>query len=379
MGSFYATCSITDVSLTSNDKTYMQLILPTWVSNPHSIDGADIGCGEKGLRVSNQGAMAEFVPFGFPIEGEYYDYGDIHNIVRDKNVEMLEEFFGISIEDIFACATDDRWYRYSYLPEQKKEKEEYVGQRANWTIADNKMKHVGILTQLTVTYFKKEHYDFLSSELMGDDTYWMNRKNEELKNIGNDLKKLGVINAEIVKKGPNKKFNLGDVTAKMIKTYREIFDVDNEQSDEDIKYFVWQLKNLKNDRYKLARNNLDYAFPVPTIATTNMYNELPLNEEFAEDVKKQYIFLINMHSLYKVLRPSYYGAQENNFGLYAKFHKFSTELVGKQLIEEQQNNLGWQLEEAVEELEGFTPDQLANIHSGITTYLKDNYNIDLND
>ena len=78
MGSFYATCSISKMTL-SNQKTSIQLLVPRKVYN-----GDD-----KGLYVSNDGACGKYIPFGFPIHGNYYDYGRIENVIRDKNVEML--------------------------------------------------------------------------------------------------------------------------------------------------------------------------------------------------------------------------------------------------------------------------------------------------
>ncbi len=58
--------------------------------------------GNAGLICTNDGAQAYFSPFGFPISGEYYDYGYIDNIIRDDNVIMLEEYFGIPIKDIIS-------------------------------------------------------------------------------------------------------------------------------------------------------------------------------------------------------------------------------------------------------------------------------------
>lgn len=74
MGSFNSTCSITDMSLVYGSPIYIQLILPTWRKDSYGIDGAHHGCGEKGLRVSDDGAF-KTLPIGtkdFPeIEKQY--------------------------------------------------------------------------------------------------------------------------------------------------------------------------------------------------------------------------------------------------------------------------------------------------------------------
>ena len=43
-----------------------------------------------------------FIPIALPIFGEYNDYGYLENVVRDKNVEVIEKFFDKSIESILS-------------------------------------------------------------------------------------------------------------------------------------------------------------------------------------------------------------------------------------------------------------------------------------
>lgn len=56
--------------------------------------------------ISNRGGSLLFRPCALPIFGEYNDYGSIENVVRDKNVEFLEEKYGMSIEDIVTNIRD---------------------------------------------------------------------------------------------------------------------------------------------------------------------------------------------------------------------------------------------------------------------------------
>ena len=336
MGSFYATDSITDASIIDGDATYMQLILPTWVPNPYSIDGEKNGCGEKGLRVSNDGAMGEFVPFGFPILGRYADYGDIDDIERDRNVEMLEKFFNISIENVIACATDDRWYSLG-----TKDKD--------WAVGENKMDNIDILKKLTVTYFKKEHYDYLSSDFHGDDTWWMDESRKRLVKMKEGLKLLG----EYWASNPDnpKKITKEDITDIALADYRKIFSEDaKDESDDDVRNWLVLMANSR--AIKGPFGDLNHTFPITSMANTDMYKTLPLGVEDFENVAKQYQFIVNMHSLYKAIRPSYYGSQSSNKVLYTKFHKFSTELIGEENIGAIQNDLGYYIEDILDDVEG---------------------------
>jgi len=46
-----------------------------------------------------------------------------------------------------------------------------------------------------------------------------------------------------------------------------------------------------------------------------------------------------MHNLYKVIRPSYYGSQQDNFQAYVDFHKKSVELVGDVVLENKKDTI----------------------------------------
>src|SRR5206468_2215799 len=102
----YSTCSVTQMTL-SRQKTSIQLLAPAYTQ--------DISKDSLGMIVSNDGCQAFFSPFAFPIHGVYDDYGYIDEIIRDKNVEMLEDFFNLSIESIIANIGDDRWYQHGEI------------------------------------------------------------------------------------------------------------------------------------------------------------------------------------------------------------------------------------------------------------------------
>lgn len=364
MGSFYSTCSITDLSITDGDQMYMQLILPSWVTNPHSIDGERIGCGEKGLRVSNEGPLGEFVPFGFPIAGHYADYGDIGGIVKNRNIEMLEEFFGISIEDIISCATDDRWYEHSYKPQKvDKTKEEYEGQHESWTVGDNKMKHINILKKLTVTYFRKEHYDFLSKESIASGGWSEGERSKRLQKM---IKALGELEAK-KPKTKTKEFTKKDITEELRNRFKEIFGEDGSDDESIIQ--------LQNHKDKSWWYDFQYTFYIPSIATTNMFQLLPIGPQDEEQVVKQYTFIMNMSNLYKVLRPSYYGSQEDNYDAYVKFHEMTTNLVNEKKMNLKQDiildEIGYYLKYTLKDIKN--PELVDKILNGIKESLEEGY------
>lgn len=333
MGSFYSTCSISDISIVGGDRMYMQLILPTWVKNPYSIDGEQIGCGEKGLRVSNEGALGEFVPFGFPIDGKYADYGNISDIKPSRNIEMLEEFFGISIKNIIDCATDDRWYKHSYKPSiEENKKEQYKGEYKCWTIGDNKMKNLDVLKQLTVTYFRKEHYDYLTEKWIGTDSYFGGEIKGRLKGMIDILPDLTEARPT---DEPRKVFSLYEITDKLREKYTCVRSP--KSTDDEFNEMIIRMENHRNGSW--WEEKWDHKFYIPSISNYNMFKLLSIGEEDADDIRKQYTFIMNMYSLYKVLRPSYYGSQEDNFQAYVDFHKHSVELVGDIVLENKKDTI----------------------------------------
>lgn len=364
MGSFYSTCSISDLTIIDGDKMYIQLILPSWVKNPYSIDGEKYGCGEKGLRVSNEGSLAEFVPFGFPIEGKYNDCGDITDIIPSRNIEMLEDFFGISIKDIIECASDDRWYKYGYLERDKRK------ERNDWIVGDNKMKNMDILKDLTITYFKKEHYDFLAEKWIGSDSYFEGVVKERTTKYLNILKKL---DQHRPKNEVRKIFTVDDITDKIREKYSIIKD--NGSNDKEFEQMIVNMQNHKSGDW--WKSDWNYELYIPTISNYNMFKLLPIGSEDIDDVRKQYTFIMNMYNLTKVLRPSHYGSQENNFQAYVDFHKMSVEMVGNTVLEMKKDiildEISWILKDS---LKGISNEEVIknNIIEGLSEY---GYNIKL--
>jgi len=89
MGSFNVACSISNISICCGDPV---AFIPLEVAKyPYKI-----GDGNHMFIYSN----CFYAPATMPIFGMYDDYGGVENIIRDKNLEIIEKFFGHAIECI---------------------------------------------------------------------------------------------------------------------------------------------------------------------------------------------------------------------------------------------------------------------------------------
>lgn len=156
MGSFYVNCSISNKTISDGDKMVIQFMVPAkWGQfssdrgmteyndmtislflSTVKLNGLDAALEEynhylserkerndeflapKGLIVSNEGSMRNWVPVGPAIKGHYDDYGriapsdDEENLKRIKVLESI--FYGVPFNSIMEAATDDRWLRYGF-------------------------------------------------------------------------------------------------------------------------------------------------------------------------------------------------------------------------------------------------------------------------
>lgn len=99
MGSFNVACGISNISMGWGTRCGLVILKPNqYEKGPHLV-GRDTN-----LIYSN----CYFNPFSLPIFGTYDDYGGLKNIERTKNVEILEEYFCMKIEDIIDIVTSGR-------------------------------------------------------------------------------------------------------------------------------------------------------------------------------------------------------------------------------------------------------------------------------
>ena len=259
MGSFYLTCSISHMTL-NHQKTSVQLLVPKYNTKQYSSLSFE---EHMNIICSNDGAQAFFSPFGFPIHGRYDDYGHIHDIKRDKNVEQLEEFFGVSIEDIIANIS-------------RVKEGEVKG-----------LKNEEIYLSLGMTYFRTEVLEFVQrgwekTNLANPERYsgeeWLKDFLDKAKAVPNPNLILDII----------KKKEAG---IELTEEERDIY------FDSLSTYSTWEKCYIKCDR----QHNFLKLLPIDFVAQQ-------------DEIVKQWKWLSRLSwGLDRVLLPSVYGGQEDNF------------------------------------------------------------------
>lgn len=210
---------------------------------------------------SNDGAQAFFSPFGFPIRGRYDDYGHLHDIRRDKNVEQLEDFFGIKIEDIIAG----------------------IGRTKEGEIKG--LNNEEIYLSLGMTFFRTEVLEFLERgweniNLTNPDKYsseeYLKSFLDKVRNTPSDA-----LRAELILK-----------RSKGIQLTEDELDIIFSSP-----YTVYERCYIKCS----GESNFLKIMPIDFVAQQ-------------DDIVKQWKWLLRLsYSLDRVLMPSVYGGQETNF------------------------------------------------------------------
>jgi hypothetical protein len=285
MGSFYSSCSISHMTL-NNQKTSVLLLIPGWGTNIHD---------HRGMIVSNEGSQAFYSPFGFPIHGEYYDYGYLENIKEDVNTKMLEEFFNMNISEIIQHIG-----RPDYLPENIKNKELY--------------------NSLSMTYFRTEVLEYLErgwNEINLDSTYEYSqgyRMNKFFNNLFNQ--------------DPNIKRR-----DELLNKSSELTETEKEELREIL---------ILSMKFDLMDSSLNY---IRLGESKNMFNILPIDDKFKEHILRQSTFLTTFgFELRRTLLPSDYGSQDTNFSVIYELNEFVNDL----LFEDMKNENDY---ESIEEYE----------------------------
>lgn len=106
MGCFNQSCNLTHVDINDNDVCMMLPILSNSKEN-------------GGYESLNDGPFRYFKPFCLPIVGKYDHYGRIDDIRKDRNTELLEKYFEISISDFIECISGQRDMYGDYSTIQK--------------------------------------------------------------------------------------------------------------------------------------------------------------------------------------------------------------------------------------------------------------------
>lgn len=297
MGSFYSTCSVSHMTLT-NQKTSILLLVPGYCQDFNE---------QKNMIASNDGCQAFFSPFGFPIHGEYDDYGYISDIKRDKNVEMIEEYFGVDIETILNNIGDDR-----DIPDELKNKEFYL--------------------TLAKTYFRTEVLEYLEQ---GWDKFNLENPNKySTSERVNTLLKL-------IEKKTNKK----PLSSKERDNLYE--KMTNKTLTEDERDIL--LEDLRGGNGGYDFNHKTY---IASLAKENMFSVLPITLEFKDEIMKQYSMIINLGwKLRRILLPSDYGSQDSNWTELYNFNDFVNELLVEDIKKKVEDHKRWGNEASVSEME----------------------------
>ena len=101
MGSFNVSCGASHLTINSGDKI---VLFPLKINKEYTSD-----CNWSSPKnpyynctnfITNEGPFGICRPLTLPIFGEYNDYGCLENIEKNKHTEYLEEYYGITIQNI---------------------------------------------------------------------------------------------------------------------------------------------------------------------------------------------------------------------------------------------------------------------------------------
>ena len=261
MGSFYSTCSVCSMTLV-NEPTSIILLVRT-------LSGDLDEC--KDMIVSNDGCQSIYAPFSFPIHGVYDDYGNIREIKKDMNTDMLENYFGIDIDLIV-----NNLGRTRDIPKN--------------------VKNVDVYASLSKTYIRTEVLEYLES---GWDTSFVTLANKFEYTI-------------------DRLYTAFDKRSDSLSRY------DGKEPSSDVKRLIASIESMHS--YDIMTFS-----PVSTLVNNHMYKVFPIDKSYEEYIFKQKKFLNNLSFLRKTLMPSAYGSQSDNWVEIYKFNNFVNDIVADSL------------------------------------------------
>lgn len=106
MGHFSHSCKLTGIPITGG--TPVVLIVMKHSNNLYDNSEESLMHYGKTYMCSNDGTRLKYMPCWFPIHGKYDEYGGIEDIVKDDNTEVLEKYYGLTIEHIMDIITSSR-------------------------------------------------------------------------------------------------------------------------------------------------------------------------------------------------------------------------------------------------------------------------------
>lgn len=106
MGHFSHSCKLTGIPITGG--TPVVLIVMKHGNDLYDNSEESLKQYGKTYMCSNEGTRLKYMPCWFPIHGKYDEYGGIEEIVKDDNTEVLEKYYGLTIEQIMGIITSGR-------------------------------------------------------------------------------------------------------------------------------------------------------------------------------------------------------------------------------------------------------------------------------
>lgn len=174
MGCFNVACGISKISIGSNDPV---VFLPLRKNSYR-----EEGDSHKAYPFLVH-PWDVYVPITLPINGQYNEYGGIDNIVRDKNVEIIEQHFGTTIEEFVDLdkqpeLVDSGMFIhkeiYDHFIQRDKEEREFFSQQF-----DRKRELIVLERELQDAYFKIAFKDSADKEFrMKAMSAWIDVKEE---------------------------------------------------------------------------------------------------------------------------------------------------------------------------------------------------------
>jgi len=104
MGHFTHNCKLTGIPI--RNEAVLIVMKPSGKLYDNSEES--IAKYGKTYMCSNDGTKMKFTPVWFPLKGHYDDYGGLERIQKTENTRIIEEYYGLTIEEIVAIVCSGR-------------------------------------------------------------------------------------------------------------------------------------------------------------------------------------------------------------------------------------------------------------------------------
>lgn len=168
MGSWDVVCSLSGVNIGVGDPC---VLIPLKMRDDvYDLETSAMRQFGTSSLLCNEGANVYFKEAMFPIYGVYDDYGRMGDVVRDTNVEVIEEYFGLTIGQILSVLHDNRKTQYGEMVDKKLSfKEDGLGLSDSKAILDlDNDRHRELFTY-SITWIHKDVFDRLAETPHGED------------------------------------------------------------------------------------------------------------------------------------------------------------------------------------------------------------------